>query len=129
MALMAGNKRKPSVAVIVLLLLLLSNVALLAGTWHSRKDGIPVILYGLNVLSIGLLLGTIALPGLFTEKNPCHALTTPLFFSVVGTFTGIVILISAVASLGDDYTINGPLAFGTCIAAAATYAYFIIRRD
>lgn len=128
-ALTAGDKWKKTVAAVALLLLLLTNVALLAVTRRSQEDGIPCILYGSNTVSIGLLLCTIALPGLFTEKNPYSALTTPMFFSVVGTFAGIVVLFSVVVSLGDDNTINGPLALITCIAAVATYVYFIYRRD
>jgi hypothetical protein len=39
-ALTAGGMWKTALATFVLLLLLLVNAALLAGTWHSRKDDI-----------------------------------------------------------------------------------------
>ena len=126
----ADDRRwKKAIAKATLALLLLANAALLAINGLSRERGMPFILYGLNTLVTSLLLCTIVLPGPFTEKNPFHGLTTPFFFAVVGTCAGIAILLSAVVTAGDDFTINGPLAFVASIATLATYVYYCVQRE
>ena len=127
---MFRDARFNKVLVVALLTsLLIVNALLLFKNLLNDDYLLSATLYGINTMAIATLLGTIALHVIFPIKDPRESLGTTFVVCVAGTLFGLSLMISLIITLGNDYTINGPISVVTCVVAVTSYVYFILIRD
>jgi len=123
----ARSKIRISCALLVLILLL---NAILLGACLSNRETTRATFYGLNVITIVLLFGTLAIQSYGYHGKPDEKRRdTPYLYSIIGVMAGVTLIISVTMGFSKAPSINDPMIFLSCVAILAVYVYIIIQRD
>jgi peptidoglycan/LPS O-acetylase OafA/YrhL len=124
----ACSRTRISYATLILIMLL--NALLFITCIYYFKETTRATFYGLNVLTVLLLFGTLLIQSYgYTGRPDEKRRSTPYLYCIIGVMAGTTLLISAVMGFSQTPSINDFIILLSCIAILAVYVYIIMLRD